>query len=74
MFRVVIEEVHPAKAPHECGEVIKRYEPEETPTLDRLNTAYRSARSEAHPDRATGSAQRFDEIQKAYEQACQEIE
>lgn len=38
-----------------------------------LDGAYRTARSEAHPDRPTGSAERFQEVQTAYEQAKQEL-
>lgn len=49
------------------------FAPDEVVTRLRLDGAYRTARSEAHPDRPTGSALQFDIVQKAYEIATQEI-
>lgn len=41
-------------------------------TAANLDGRYRFARSAAHPDRG-GSAEKFDAVQKAYEQACREL-
>lgn len=45
----------------------------ETISRARLDQSYRVARSQTHPDRG-GSTEAFDEVQKAYEQACAEIQ
>ena len=42
-----------------------------TPT-DQVREAYRRLRSEAHPDRPTGNADRFADVQAAFEAFCDE--
>lgn len=49
------------------------FDPGEEVSLLRLEGAYRTARSEAHPDRSTGSAEAFQTVQAAYEQARAEL-
>lgn len=39
----------------------------------RLEGAYRTARSEAHPDRPEGTEEKFRVVQQAYEAACREL-
>lgn len=41
-------------------------------TADELETVYRRLRSESHPDKG-GNAERFDDVQKAYERAREEL-
>lgn len=41
-------------------------------TRDELDAIYRRLRSESHPDKG-GNADRFHDVQRAYEQACGEI-
>lgn len=38
-----------------------------------LRDAYRQARSDAHPDRPGGSTDRFNAVQRAYEEGCREL-
>lgn len=38
-----------------------------------LDAIYKRLRSEAHPDRPGGNAERFNDVQRAYEQAAQEL-
>lgn len=47
--------------------------PGDMPSRLQLDGAYRTARSEAHPDRPGGSDAAFHAVQVAYEQACREI-
>lgn len=49
------------------------FAPDEKVTRLRLDGAYRTSRSEAHPDKPTGNVDRFHAVQRAYEVACQEV-
>jgi hypothetical protein len=42
--------------------------------ISEIEPSYRRRRSETHPDRAGGSTQAFNEVQRAFEQACAELE
>lgn len=42
-------------------------------TRAELDAIYKRLRSDAHPDRPGGNAERFNDVQRAYEQACQEL-
>lgn len=52
---------------------ILTFAPDSRPNLEQALTAYRQLRSKFHPDKPGGSAELFDRVQRAWEQAQQEI-
>lgn len=50
------------------------FPPGSTPNSSEVNTAYKRLRSEAHPDRISGSSEKFHSVQIAFEQALSEVQ